>query len=367
MPIKGLSTRDDVAPRFPTIGKLRKGGPKRNGQFGKDLDHFRFTSDEAGVVEAFQSIYGEEPDHLDVYLPFATMEENFGSWRETYGANGLVKIRCDGEYHVNWVEGDRYMRGRKPCTLKCKDVPNRCPDCALAYVGRLSVILEPLWRAGFIGLVTMETHAINDIGQITSKLVQHEPLTGKQFSLFRRDTRIGVPMKGKRAAVDKSLVYIELSQQWMVAQLEAARDTAFAQLNGHAPVALAAAVDEDAPTGEGHEPPEPPMRVDEEEIEGEVVAIVEAENADDDAPAEPDVVIEAEPYEAVPMPESVANYEHVIACALTVGAWGFKHAGNVMTAFANYDKGWKTLPPVNLWAALNERAAVAHVENLVPA
>ena len=365
MPIKGLSTRDDVAPRFPTIGKLRKGGPKRNGQFGKDLDHFRFTSDEAGVVEAFQSIYGEEPDHLDVYLPFATMEENFGSWRETYGANGLVKIRCDGENWVNWVDGPRYMKGRKPCALKCKDVANRCPDCALAYVGRLSVILEPLWRAGFIGLVTMETHAINDIGQITSKLVQHEPLTGKQFSLYRKDTRIGVPMKGKRAAVDKSLVYIELSQQWMVAQLEAARDTAFAQLNGHAPVALAATVDEDAPTGEGHEPPEPPMRVDEEEIEGEVVAIVEEEAGDNGAT--PDEVIGAPPYETVPMPENVANYEQVIAQALTVEAWGFRHAGNVMNALANYDKGWKNLPPVNLWQALNDHAAAARVADLVPA
>jgi len=63
----------------------------------------------------------------------------------------------------------------------------------------------------------------------------------------------------------------------------------------------------------------------------------------------------------------VANYEQVIAQALTVGAWGFRHAGNVMNALANYDKGWKNLPPVNLWAALNERAAVAYVENLVPA
>jgi len=359
MPIRGLSTREDTTPRFPIIGKLRKGGPKQGKRFGPDLDHFRFTSDDPEIEQEFHRIYGAEPDFLQVYLPFDTMEDNFSSWREQYGANGLVKIRCDGENWVNWVDGPRYMRGQKPCPFAYKDTGHRCPKCELAYVGRLSVILEPLWRAGHIGLVTLETHSINDIGRIAGKLVQHEPLTGKEFALFRRDTRIGVPIKNRRAAVEKSLVYIELSQRWMVAQLEAAQDSAYAMLNGHAP-RLPEHSEPDAPTGMGHEPPEPPMQVEPEE-EGEVIATIEAE-ADT-----PDEVIEVEPYHPVLMPSDMESYEDIIAWALKVDEWTFQNPGEVMTALVNYDKQWKGMALDELWAALNDHQASARVAEAVPA
>ena len=98
MPIKGLSTREDTAPQFKVLGKLRKGTKKKaNGQVGDDLkDSFRFTSDDPDVVTAFYDIFKDKPNHLPCYLPFDQMEDNFSSWRELYGQNGLVKRRCDG-------------------------------------------------------------------------------------------------------------------------------------------------------------------------------------------------------------------------------------------------------------------------------
>ena len=60
MAIKGLTTRADITPRFRTLGKLRKGGEKTAKGYGPDLDHFRFTSDDATIVDAFMDVYGEE-------------------------------------------------------------------------------------------------------------------------------------------------------------------------------------------------------------------------------------------------------------------------------------------------------------------
>jgi hypothetical protein len=108
-----------------------------------------------------------------------------------------------------------------PCSLKCRDTANRCPDCKAVPVGRLSVILPELLRAGFVVLITMETHGWNDIGGVSAQLVRYEPLRGKSFRLYRETARIGAPVKDKRAAVEKSLVRIELTSEWMQAQIAA--------------------------------------------------------------------------------------------------------------------------------------------------
>ena len=99
MPIKHLQAERPAA--FPCIGKLRKGGAKQTNQNGKevmgrDLDHFRFTSEDQDALTAFAAYYGAEPKAINVYLPFATADENFAAWLEEYRAGGLVR-RCDGE------------------------------------------------------------------------------------------------------------------------------------------------------------------------------------------------------------------------------------------------------------------------------
>ena len=232
MPIHGVSTRESLDPRFKSLGKLRKGGPKRSGQFGADLDHFRFTSEDPAVVQAFYQAYGEKPSELVVFMPYDQMERNFSSWRELYGQNGLVKIRCDGENWVDWLDGPRHCHGYLPCPETFLDPDNRCPDCPLKPVGRLEVIVPELWKAGYIGLVTVETHSWNDIAHLAGKLAQYEPLRGKPFTLWREMTTIGAPNEktGKRMAVTKPLVCIELTNERLVEELEAAQRRSLAQV-----------------------------------------------------------------------------------------------------------------------------------------
>lgn len=221
MPIKGLSDRDSVDPRFKEIGRLRKGGEKKGNRPGEDLEYFRFVpnNNRQDVSDAFREAYGEAPTHLEVYFPFDRMERVFSSYREAYGQNRLCKLRCDGENWIDWIEGDRHHHSAqgRPCDLDCKDVENKCPKCPCGYYGRLSVILPELWFAGKIGLVTVLTTSINDIAALSAKLVQWEPLTKKPFTLWRAPERIGVPIQGKRAAVEKSLLHLELKEEQLIA------------------------------------------------------------------------------------------------------------------------------------------------------
>jgi hypothetical protein len=223
MAIKGVSTRDSINQGFKSIGKLRKGGPKRDGKFGEDLDHFRFTSESDAVAMAFFDAYGPKPNHLTVYLQHNEYERNFSSWRELYGQNQLCKLRCDGQNWVDWIEGDRHHHGSKPCEKQFLDTANRCPGCPLKQVGRLEVILPKLWEAGHIGIVTMETHSWNDIAHISGQLIQYEPLIGKAFTLWRENDRIGAPIKGKRAAVIKSLVHLDLTEEFLLLEFHSAQ------------------------------------------------------------------------------------------------------------------------------------------------
>ncbi len=234
MPIKGLSTRDDLDPRFKEIGRLRKGAAKNGNRPGPDLEYFRFVpdGDRADILRAFLDAYGKEPTHLQVYFPFDTMERNFSSWREEYGSNRLCKLRCDGERWHDWVDGDRHYHSRdgQECDRECRDSEAGCPGCPAAFVGRLSVILPELWYAGFVGLVTVLTSSKNDIATLAAKLAQNEPLTGKPFVLWRESERIGVPIKGKRAGVDKSLLHLELTEERLLLEFNAAREQAVARL-----------------------------------------------------------------------------------------------------------------------------------------
>jgi len=222
MPIKGLTTRNDITPRFRTLGKLRKGGEKTPKGYGPDLNHFRFTSDVPEIVEAFTAIYGEQPRAVNVYLPYETTEQNFATWKELWAASGL-QHRCDGETMQIWLGKDgKYHRDPQPC-------PGGCDE-----VGRLEVIIPELIAAGFIGTVTLETHSLNDMIAITQVLLKAEELSGGdlrrvQFTLRRVPERISVPgwgdNKGKRQRVEKWLVKIEPSVDWAQAQMALSRDT----------------------------------------------------------------------------------------------------------------------------------------------
>jgi len=210
-----------VTPRFRTLGKLRKGGEKTPKGYGPDLNHFRFTSDDGGIVEAFVEVYGDEPHALSVYLPHPTTEQNFPTWKEAWTAGGL-QHRCDGETCTIWLGQDgKYHRDPKPC-------PGGCDE-----VGRLEVIIPELIAAGYVGTVTMETHSLNDMIAITQVLLKTEELSNGdlrrvQFTLRRVPERISVPgwgaNAGKRQRVEKWLVKIEPAVDWTQAQMALSRD-----------------------------------------------------------------------------------------------------------------------------------------------
>lgn len=225
MAIKGLT---DKRAAFPRVGKLRKGGPRpESGKApGQDLDHFRFSSTDLGAVEAFQRAYGDKPRSINVRLPYATVEENFQTAMEKYGAGGL-EIRCDREFIQGARVNGKFLKcfpGRSPCK---RDEERKDGGCGCKEVGRLNVIIPELQRFAY---VTAETHSINDIVNLTQQLTAIEmtfgQLNGVPLVLTRRPEQISTPTSGGgRARREKWMLSIEVSPEWASRQI-AARDTA---------------------------------------------------------------------------------------------------------------------------------------------
>ncbi len=222
MTIIGLT--DNIQPRYPRLGKLRKGGerPASGKAPGEDLDHFRFASDNEDITRAFLDAYGETPRLINVYLPYAAPADAFPTWAEIWGATGLVH-RCDGKMMSVWLENGKYLRGEKPCTGGHKD-----NDYLKDAVGRLDVVIPELVMAGYVGYVTLETHGKHDILSILSTLQavsdngRHD-LRGVPFVLRRVQESVSAPgfgnQAGKRSRVNKWLVKLEPSASWVQLQI----------------------------------------------------------------------------------------------------------------------------------------------------
>lgn len=224
--IKGLT--DDIVPRLPRLGKLRKGGEKTAKGFGEDLTHFRFTSDKADIVEAFTAALGPQPNRLRVYLPYQTVEQAFPTWCELWDKTGLAH-RCNGETMTVWRNGSKYERGSKPCPGG-----HEKNDFRNDAVGRLDLLIPELIQAGFVGYVTLETHSLHDILNITRVLAgvydARRDLRGIEFILSRVKENISTPGWGDKAdgrtRVDKWLVRLEPTHEWMSMQIARSRATA---------------------------------------------------------------------------------------------------------------------------------------------
>lgn len=231
MPIKRLAGR---GMQLPEIGKLFKGAPKETRQkdgreyqtFGRELDHWRFESDQKHVAEAFFDVFGATPRDLPVYLPFRKADENFQAWREAYTAGGLDH-RCDGETCTVWLDKKtgRYSNEPIPCpTLAMDEVKAKRDGCK--DVGRLQVIIPQLNELGF---VTMETHSVNDILFLLRCLPAYESLQPDQglrnipMILSRFKTEISTPRDGKRVRVAKWLVSLRPLPEWSQRYLSARR------------------------------------------------------------------------------------------------------------------------------------------------
>jgi len=260
--IKGMTDRPSITPRLPAIGRLRKGTTAtRKRQDGTtyevpiDLEYFLFTSDNEEVVKAFGAAYGAQPRLLNVRLPYPTPEENFQTAMEEWRGGGLVH-RCDGETMSLWIDGQGlYHEDPRPCPycghpeLRVKADKKRGvkanPGCL--EVGRLNVFVPELLQAGFVGVVTLVTTAVNDILAINNTLYAiaeeqeeyersrgqepHVNLRGILWNLRRVPEAISTPGEnGGRVRRVKWLVKIEPAPEWALLQLEMARRAALPEL-----------------------------------------------------------------------------------------------------------------------------------------
>lgn len=229
MPIKGLTTNHEAG--FPEIGKIRKGDRKINDkQPGKDLDYFRFVTEDRAAGLAFNQAFGDEPDELTVYMPFPTTNENFIAWKEDWKASSLVH-RCDGETCVIWqTPNGKYSQEPRHCPGNCKQV------------GRLKVILPALQRMAYVTVLTTSIWDIINLHQNLSALeFLRGDLRGIPLILRRRWREISTP-SGKdspRARRKKSLLTIEADPSWVSLQLEAQKQAALPTIA--APLQLEAA------------------------------------------------------------------------------------------------------------------------------
>ena len=200
MPIVGMTRRQDVeeATHRLVYGALRKGGPKPDAKRpGPELEYWRFTSERPDLVAAFNAAYPDKPKVVDAYLPFPDMERNWQTWFEEYDAGGL-RHRCDGRTMTRWRKSDgSYQDGEQPCPYFAgRERTDKNPGCK--QVGRLYLVLPALIKAGFVGLVTMETHSINDLISITTSLMDIEKkaggrLNGILLSVIRVKETISTP------------------------------------------------------------------------------------------------------------------------------------------------------------------------------
>jgi hypothetical protein len=218
MGIKGLT--DEVA-SFPCIGTLRKGAEKTGNAPGKDLDYFRFDTDDAGAAEMFKLVYKDKPRVINVFLPFATAEENGQFWMEHWVAGGLV-WRGDGVDEILWQdEHGKYQTTHKPQ-----------PQGEGKPTGRVSVIIPELERLAYVLVVTTSWHDCRELSanmraaEMTAQQMGKD-LRGIPFRLTRVQREISTPTNdGKRARRPKWLLHLEIGPEWVSKQLTAAREMA---------------------------------------------------------------------------------------------------------------------------------------------
>lgn len=226
MPIKSLTNR---APQFPEIGQLRKGAKKPERGPGRDLDHFRFTSDIEEVQTAFEDVYGPEPRLINCVLPYPYVDGmtqtdgNWQAWNEHWVAGGL-KHRCDGEYVVRQQNKDGTYTDPEPGTVPC---PGNCEPC-----GRLRIIVPELKRLAHVMVLTTSK---NDILNLDAQLRALEELNGDlrgiPMQLRRTKNKISTPgSNGKRARRDSWLLSIEAAPSWVELKLTAQEAAAIPQL-----------------------------------------------------------------------------------------------------------------------------------------
>lgn len=213
MPIKGLTDR---SARLPVIGKIRKGGEKKQGKKGliqgDDLETFRITSPDPSVLKAWETAFANEggllPDSIGIALPFPTLDQNFSSWYEEWDAKSLLR-RCDGEtQRIHLTARQDYSTNPLPC-LGCPNGKDGCKP-----TGTLKVLVPAVKH---FGVFELETHSKWDLITISESLAAIEAVVGTiqgiPLILKRMKRSISTPAfkdGQRRGRVEKSLLSIEV-------------------------------------------------------------------------------------------------------------------------------------------------------------
>jgi hypothetical protein len=300
MPIRGLTRREDVTPRFTRLGKLKKGEIVNGSPV--DLDYLRFVGEGANADEierAFRDTYGPEPREINVYLPYKTLDENWQTWMEEWGKSGLIH-RCDGEVMVQWLDLDkRYVTDydqhrNQPCPYHAgQKRTKQNPGCT--QVGRLAVIVPELLQAGFVGYVTLEIHSVNDLSNLTASLLDAENKSGSAqrdtglqgilFKLRRQEEQIGVRYASKTGEIIKTrgnkwMVRIDPAREWVQHQIETVKQMAL----GYTVQRPALIVDAELVNVDGAADLLP---IEPERVEGEIITDSPGPEFEDGSPGEP--------------------------------------------------------------------------------
>jgi hypothetical protein len=234
MPIIGLTDR---GLSFPEIGQIRKGikedRKREDGstyQVPVDLDYFRVEFDEKEVETAdrFKAKYGEQPQEINIILPFDEIERCWDAWLEAYTAGRMV-ARSDGAKFTYWVDTDtglpKVKNGEpftpyKPGQVVGKDYQGKAVFAN--PVGRLKIIVPELGRAAFL---TVHTTSFHDIANISMQLEAFKQINGGVIKgiplvLRRRPKKISIPKDdGQRVRMQKWLLSIEADPAWVRAKL----------------------------------------------------------------------------------------------------------------------------------------------------
>lgn len=235
MPIIGLTDR---GLSFPEIGQVRKGiketKTRKDGstyQIPKDLDYFRveFDAQELKTASKFLEVYGQQPQEINIILPFDQIDRCWDAWLEAYTAGRMV-ARADGERFIYWVDtktGIAKVKNGLPET-SYEDGQQVGQDYKgkpvfAKPVGRLKVIVPELARAAFLTVHTTSIHDIDNISQQLQafKQLNNGVIKGIPLVLRRRPKPISIPAKdGQRTRMEKWLLSIEADPDWVKAMLE---------------------------------------------------------------------------------------------------------------------------------------------------
>lgn len=239
MPVLGVTDRKSVAQigRFTEIGKLKKG--ERHGSQLTDLDYFRFMPSPGfeGIERAFAACYGDNPRAIFGYLPFNTVERNWGTWGEKWGDKAGLLHRCNGVYMTRWLDpatkqyvNDRDCTTKTPCPFGSEgNGQDGWSDTPCKLVGRLSLILPQLMEelvtnadeygidVAPLGFVTVETHSTHDLSTLSRELYSLEAEGGANglhympVILRRVYEEVGVSFEGKSGDTVKTK-----AKKWML-------------------------------------------------------------------------------------------------------------------------------------------------------